>query len=223
MRTNGRKRTIAAALSLVAALVPGGQPAARAGTEAPPRGGPHEGIKVIGEWTIVVRDEAGREVQRSEFHNALIAQGKPTLASLLSRGRAISEWAILLANGSASVAGGQPPCGTSTAGQDCGLVERLSSQLPFASAVDYVTGLTVGGDPTDPSRMQLTGSRKATNSGAITTVSTLLSLCPPGPPSPTGCLSTQEFRYFSGTTNFTNPPLVTAGQTIDVTVSFSFQ
>src|SRR6185295_10348875 len=96
MRTNGRNRnaSVAVAFTLVAALVPGGQPAARAATDAPTRGGPREGIKVIGEWTIVVRDEAGREVQRSEFHNALIAQGKPTLASLLSRGRAISEWAI---------------------------------------------------------------------------------------------------------------------------------
>ncbi len=225
MSINGRNRkaSVAVAFALIAALVPGGQPAARAGTDGSPGDGPGEGIKVIGEWTIVVRDEAGSEVQRSEFRNALEAQGKPTLASLLSRGRAISEWAIMLTNSSGSTAGGQQPCGNPTAGKPCGLVEQLSSQLPFSSSVDYVTGLAVGGDPADPSRMLLTGSRKATNTGAITTVSKLLSLCPPGPPSPTGCLSTQEFRYFSGTQNFSNPPLVTAGQTIDVTVSFSFQ
>jgi hypothetical protein len=206
----------------MAALGPGWQPGARAATGAPPQGGPNEGIKVIGEWTIVIRDEAGREVQRSEFRNALNNQGKPTLASLLSRKRAISEWAILLTNGSSSHAGGQQPCGTPTDGKSCGLAERLSSQLPFAD-VEYVAGLTVDRDPADPSRMRLTGSRRATNSGAITTVSTMLSLCPEGPPSPAGCPDTQDFRYFSGTFNFTDPPSVAAGQTIDVTVAFSFQ
>ena len=221
MRTDRSKSWTMSAMAVLT-LTLGGGPAARAGSAESPQGGPHEGIKVIGEWTIVVRDDAGREVQRSEFKNALNSQGKPTLASLLSRGRAISEWAILLDNGSGSLAGGQQPCGTPTDGETCGLAERLSAQLPFSS-VDYVAGLAVGSDPADPSKMRLTGSRKATNNGGITTVTTMLSLCPPGPPSPTGCSSTQEFRFFSGTTNFTNPPLVAAGQTIDVTVSFSFQ
>jgi hypothetical protein len=221
MRTNRSRKPSAVVAVAALALVLGLQPTAR-GAGAPAPGGPSEGIKVIGEWTIVVRDEAGREVQRSEFRNALQSQGKPTLASLLSRGRAISEWAILLANGSGTVAGGQQPCGTPADGKSCGLAEQLSSQLPFAD-VDYVAGLSVASDPTDPSKMMLTGSRKATNSGGITTVSTMLSLCPPGPPSPSGCASTQDFRYFSGTFNFVNPPLVAAGQTIDVTVVFSFQ
>ena len=98
----------------------------------------------------------------------------------------------------------------------------MTSQLPF-SDVDYVAGLTVDRDLTDPSKMRLTGSRKASNTSYITTVSTMLSLCPEGPPSPTGCPSTQDFRYFSGTYNFSDPPLVAPNQTIDVTVTFSFQ
>jgi len=75
-------------------------------------GGPGDGIKVIGEWTIVIRDESGRELRRSEFRNALESQGKATLADLLSRRRAISEWAVLLSNGSLALANGDQPCGT---------------------------------------------------------------------------------------------------------------
>jgi hypothetical protein len=178
-----------------------------------------EGIKVIGEWTIVVRDEAGNVVQRSDFRNALLGQGKPTLAGLLSRGQQISEWLILLANSST----GTPPCGTPADRKNCGLVERISSQLPFTQSVDYVPSLTVDLDPADSSRVRLQGSMKATGSGPINNVQTMLSVCPPGPPSPTGCPTTQTFAYFSGTTNFTNPPSVVQGQTIDVTVTFSFQ
>lgn len=204
-----------AAMAIVAVLIGGGAVAQAQS------GGPHEGIKVIGEWSIVVRDESGRVVQRSDFRNALIAtQGPGTLASLLSRQRPIGEWLILLANGGP---GGQP-CGTATvADKSCGLMERVSSQLPFGSSVDYATGLTVSLDPADSTKVRLQGSRRASASGTITTVSTMLGRCPAGAPSPTGCTETQAFFYFSGTANFANPPSVVEGQTVDVTVTFSFQ
>src|SRR5687768_13046380 len=115
MRTNRSRKPSAVVAVTAFALVLGLQPTAR-GASTPAPGGPSEGIKVIGEWTIVVRDEAGREVQRSEFRNALQDQGKPTLASLLSRGRTISEWAILLTN-STTIGGGQQPCGTPADGK----------------------------------------------------------------------------------------------------------
>jgi hypothetical protein len=183
-------------------------------------GGPREGIKVIGEWTIVVRDEAGRVVQRSDFHNALTpGQGNRSLASLLSRGQQLGQWAIMLTNGSF----GPQPCGTATAGKPCGLAEQITSQVPFQDTVAFVEGLTVGIDPADATKMRLAGSMKATNAGVVTTVSAMVGLCPPGPPSPTGCATTQTYSYFSGTANFTNPPTVSAGQTIDVTVTYSFQ
>lgn len=181
---------------------------------------PSEGIKVIGDWTIVVRDESGNVVQRRDLRNALIpAQGGASLAGLLSRGRQISEWLILLANNTST---GPPPCGTTTDRRSCGIAERLSSTLPFSS-VDYEPTLTVGLDPADSTRVRLQGSMRATGSGPITLVQTMLSVCPPGPPSATGCPTTQTFAFFSGTANFTNPPSVVQGQTIDVTVTFSFQ
>ena len=184
-------------------------------------GGPQEGIKVIGEWTIVVRDEAGAVVQRSDFHNALIpGQGSGSLASLLSRGRQLGQWAVFLTN---SGPGGQP-CGTATAGRSCGIAEQITSQLPFQNTgVVYVAGLTVGTDPADGTKMRLVGSTRATNNGVITTATSMIGLCPAGPPSPTGCATTQDYLLFSEKQNFTNPPTVVAGQTIDVTVTFSFQ
>lgn len=203
-----------AALAMTAALIGSGT-AMKAQS-----GGPQEGIKVIGEWTIVVRDNAGNVVQRSDFRNALIAgQGSGSLATVLSRQRPIGQWVILLDNGGA----GTQPCGTAADGKSCGIVEQLSSQLQFQSSVDYVSGLTVGLDPANGSRVRLQGSMKATGSGTITNVSTMLGRCPVGPPSVTGCTNTQDFFYFSGTSNFTNPPTVVQGQTIDVTVTFSFQ
>ena len=208
------RRAAVAALVVALSVITGAE------TAPTEQGGPQEGIKVVGEWTIVVRDASGKEVQRSEFRNALRDQGRTTLGSLLSRDRAISEWAILLSNG----ANARQPCGTDTATAGCGMAERLSSQLPFTDVgVVYTAGLTVGTEPADPSKVVLKGSTKATQQSLITTVSTMLSLCPAGPPSPTGCPTTQQFRYFSGTENFTNPPQVNPGQTIDVTVVFSFQ
>jgi hypothetical protein len=183
-----------------------------------------EGIKVIGDWTIVVRDQAGQEVQRSQFRNALMGGGAASLASLLGRGRTIGDWIIILTNGSASYLNGAQPC-TTAAGtaSSCGLIERPSSQIPFQGTTDFAVGLTVGPDPSNGSRLILSGSRRVTNDSYITSVSTMLGLCPPGPASPTGCLETQTFAYFSGTANFTDPPRVAPGQTIDVSVIFSFQ
>lgn len=204
---------------IVVALVLVAAPPASAQSSGAPQG--PEGIKVVGHWTIVVRDEAGKEVQRSEFQNALTqGPGSGSLASLLSRGRTLGQWAISLTNGGP---GGQP-CGTATAGRSCGLAEQITAQLPFQNtSVAYVAGLTVGQDPADGTKMQLAGSMRATNSGIVTTVTSLVGLCPAGPPSPTGCATTQDYFRFSEKYNFANPPTVSAGQTIDVTVTFSFQ
>lgn len=189
--------------------------AARLQTAAQPAerpGAPHEGIKVHGHWTIVVRNQDGTEVERREFENALENQGKEVLSSLLSRHQAISEWAVYLQNGGP----GNLPCGSS----GCAIVEHLSSQLPPFFTVAS-PGLNVSQDPADPSHLLLSGTTRATRDSVITTVSAYLGLCPPGPPSSTGCATTQSFWGFSGTSTF--PGVAVAnGQSIDVTVRFSF-
>jgi hypothetical protein len=59
-----------------------------------PSGGQQEGIKVHGQWTIVVREPDGKEVERREFNNALLDSGKSLLGLLLTRRADAGEWAI---------------------------------------------------------------------------------------------------------------------------------
>ena len=96
MRTNGgiRKPSAAAAFALLAALVPGIQPVARAAASESPRGGPREGIKVHGRWTIDVKNADGSLVARHEFENALDSDGGVVLAkcSPVRRSLASGEW-----------------------------------------------------------------------------------------------------------------------------------
>lgn len=215
-------RAIGAVLAL--ALVLGVVPTGSAQT-AEPRGGPREGVKVIGDWTIVVRDEAGNEIQRSEFRNALQGGGKQILAAVLGGNRVIGDWAVVLVNGSAQYFGGQQGCGDPASGA-CGLAQRFPTAgflLPFGGEFDYVTGLTAEQDPTDFSKMILRGSRKATRATAITSVSTWLSVCPASSSSASACDPNRQWLEFSGTQNFANPPQVQPNQTMDVTVAFSFQ
>jgi len=72
---------------LVAALVcsPSGTAAAYAqgSGPAPPAGGPHEGIKVHGRWTIEVRNPDGSLASRHEFDNSLMDGGSAFIAGLL--------------------------------------------------------------------------------------------------------------------------------------------
>ena len=60
-------------------------------------GGPQEGIKVHGHWTILVRNEDGSVASRHEFENALTPGGALALASLLTQAQpAAPTWIILL-------------------------------------------------------------------------------------------------------------------------------
>jgi hypothetical protein len=59
-----------------------------------PGGGPTEGIKVHGHWTIEVREPDGTLVSRREFENSLQGAGPTILAELLAKVGTISYWKI---------------------------------------------------------------------------------------------------------------------------------
>src|SRR5438093_5811943 len=59
-------------------------------------GGPKEGIKVHGHWTIDVRNPDGRLVTHREFENALTPDGGNTLAKIFGRINMPGLWQILL-------------------------------------------------------------------------------------------------------------------------------
>ena len=109
-----RNRRAAVAFALVAALSLAHQPAARAAdAEAP--GGPNEGIRIRGEWTIEVRNPDGSLASRHEFKNALVpGQGDAILARLLGRTQ-VSPWAWSVDVGEvAPVDASGTPCAPST-------------------------------------------------------------------------------------------------------------
>jgi hypothetical protein len=189
-------------------------------------GAPQEGITVHGHWTITIRNEDGSVASRQEFSNALRQPyASVSLASLLSRSQAISEWLILLVN---NTTGGEPCLDSASLpprGDACGIAEHLSDRLPF-SGPQYTAGLSVKPDPTNSSNLLLIGTTRASNDGLITVVQTWLSLCPGAAPSSTGCPSTQTFAPFSdaySSSGAFTAVSVKKNQAIDVTVSFSFQ
>lgn len=47
--------------------------------------GPHEGIKIHGHWSIVIKNPDGSVASRHEFENALVSSGSDMLAQLLAR------------------------------------------------------------------------------------------------------------------------------------------
>src|SRR5258706_7693050 len=64
--------------------------------ESASKGGPNEGIKVHGHWTIEVRNPDGMLVTHREFENGLVAPG--TLVQFLARRGVPGEWGISIAD-----------------------------------------------------------------------------------------------------------------------------
>ena len=164
-------------------------------TAAKPAGGPQEGIKVHGHWTIVVRDMDGKEVTRREFDNALVDSGKGLLAALLSRQVTFGEWAIQLSSSSGALIGI--------------IVEPTNSQniqgLSKTLAVNFLQAL--GG--TGAASVELKGNTQAMASQTINFVETW-------------ALTTQGGGAAFTKASLQSPPSVTAGQFIEVTVTLSF-
>ncbi len=103
MRNHLRTQALAAALFLAIATA--------GSSQEKPAGGPSEGIKVHGHWTIEVREPDGTLVSRTEFENALApdmgqGSGAQFLTRLLSRDAAVGKWKwLFIRTGNALVLG----------------------------------------------------------------------------------------------------------------------
>ncbi len=87
---------------------------------ASPAGGPTEGIKVHGSWTLEVRNPDGTLVSRQEFENALSTGaegGTAALQKFLARTNTVGSWIIELNNS------GGGPCLASGNPAVCSIVE----------------------------------------------------------------------------------------------------
>ena len=212
-RKMGIPRGVLGATAVVALLLGTASIAGAQAIDPPaPAGGQQEGIRVRGEWTIVVRNEDGSVASRHEFRNAFVPSlGGPMLANLLKHTSVIAEWSISM-QGFACV---------NTSGQtgNCILVQNPAwvAQGPQ----QYFATLTTEVPTTGPNagKFVLTGSAKAARTASVTTVSTFGHECPAGSTACTGLSGLQ--RTF--THHNLSPAIpVVQGQTIDVTVVISF-
>jgi hypothetical protein len=209
MRMTTRLLTTAA-IALLVALIPGTSADVRA--QAP--SGPREGIVVHGHWTIDIREPDGRIVSHREFENALVSSGGSLLADILARRRAAGAWKVSL-GGSPANAG---PCTTSSGtAEDCALLEPGW----FASLVGFPVfrNLVVG-----PTGFVLSGTATAGKAGSIDHVSTSSLSCT-SDVLPSVCsidTSSNATQAIFSATTLTPPQAVSAGQLIQVTVTFTF-
>lgn len=195
MRVGDRKRKPLAVAALALGLVLIGQPTARAGTATPPPGGPSEGIKVHGDWTIEIRDPDGSLVSRHAFENALVPGGGDTMLARLL-GRTLPGFLWRVAIGDLSGPGSPCPPGPATPpdGFPC-----------LATEPDVTVTATPEGT------LRLSGSVTARRAASIALVAT--ELADP---------NTQSLLLRFTRKQLSSPIPVTEGQIIGFTVVFSF-
>lgn len=218
----------------------------------PPAGGSREGIKIHGHWTIDVRNPDGTLDKHLDFENGLCTlssigntglnpeAGDVDLATLLFGSTIPGPWQIALNSPVIPTfpAGGTP-------GPACGVLGANSNE--FILNQSNATGLNsgcVGAQLCFPvlSPPVLTASLngvllaaqftvpQGTSNTTITAVQTNLGLCLVSQVSTSAaCVSNQvalgpfSGTYLTGTGAVPSPPTVTAGQTVAVSVQYSFQ
>ncbi len=174
--------------------------------------GRHEGIKVHGHWTIEVRNPDGTVVTHREFENSLVQVGGGYLAILLSREQTAGPWKVFFGGGSSGLCGNNGVC---TVGENYYQNDDSENLVVTGPAIPPSTSFT----------FSMTGSVKVPDAGTVKEVSTYLGTCPadvaPSACAAKGSLNVLAPHQFSGTT-LSSPVSVAAGQTVQITVVFSF-
>jgi hypothetical protein len=114
-----------------------------AGTaEERPHGGPSEGIKVHGHWTIEIRNPDGSLASHSEFENELVPdEGSQVLAGVLGNQFTVDSWTLWVSDGSIEGRGpceGQYACVASGLGMQPIGLGALQLRATFTAAHDSV-------------------------------------------------------------------------------------
>ncbi len=167
---------------------------------------PRESIHVHGQWTVAVRNPDGSIAATHRFENSLVPEGAALLVQVLSRQQTVQYWQVRLINKDGCV------CSRNNNRVDCGIID--SALTPDVSS-DYAT-LTVTAPTTGPNagKLVLSGSAPAAFDGQVKAVNTSVGhTC-------VGNACGTNWNVF--TVAFPAPISVQAGQTMDVTVVFSF-
>jgi hypothetical protein len=180
-----------------------GLPDAQAVRQALEPSGPHEGIKVHGDWTIVVRNPDGTVAARYEFTNSL--RGDLFLSQVFARAMTPGKWDVFI---------DAPGVCPNTA--FCFIAEPNAPILGHSQSLT----VTVGGD--DGKKLIFSGTVRASNAGQLRGVGTENWACP-GSVAPASCAAGQSAGAHTFTNHVLNPAIpVAANQAIDVTVVISF-
>jgi hypothetical protein len=183
----------------------------------PPAGGPSEGIRVHGDWTIEVRQPDGSLVSRSQFQNALTTLGRDRLNSFLSRANTPGAWAVTLDGTSPSTT----PCrlvdGTTPA--SCNVVESISALSPSSYVSKNLT-VSVPSTGANADKLVLSGSITAGHDGDVKLVGTSNWVCGSST-APDSCSGTIGPYPITQTSLGAAIPVL-SGQQILVTVVISF-
>ena len=170
-----------------------------------PGNGQSEGIKVHGHWVIEVRNPDGKIVTRREYENALHAEGKAVLASLLGRQATTGLWRIHL---------NIDPVASPQISMY--IVEQNDSQNFPSTPLKVSNSLVVA---TNADKFILTGSVTPDTQALIGYVGTMVSTCGSNV-TPQSCASNTFVRF---TDKFLPTNIdVAPGQIVQVKVTISF-
>ena len=178
-------------------------------SEEKPSGGPHEGIKVHGHWTIEVRNPDGTLVTHREFENSLTPFGSGVLVNLV--GGAATPGAFEI-----GISGNGPGLCSLAAGTN-GFCSITSAGWPGTVNSSNLVVRPLGGN------LQLNGYVGVQFAGTITTVGTYILTCAPS----ISANSCQNGLPGSTSTSLTqaslgSPISVATNQIVQVTVVISF-
>jgi len=185
--------------------------------------GPNEGVEVHGRWIIEVADTEGASVTVREFDNALQAPGAALLAQVLAHDKGVGAWVVNVTNALT----GQYPC-TGDSLLSLGDACRMS-QVPGTLADTNAGSLAVAAPTTgaNANKLVLSGTVIAGQDGAIDNVSAYIHECAPtSAPQDveTSCAGQGPFTWFSSKQLSAAEAIpVVTGQTVNVTVVFTFQ
>lgn len=176
------------------------QPPSQAREKDQSEGGPQEGIKVHGHWTIVIKNADGSVASRREFENALVGNsGGATLSAILSRNATVGEWGIEL--------------NFLPVGVDFIVEPNFPSNLFGSAPLDKNLAVQAPSSGLNALALVLSGSTKFSAAANILNVATFLTCASGG-----GCGTNQ----FTAHDLSASPVAVQSGQTVDVTVVISF-
>ncbi len=184
------------------------------------KGGPKEGIKVHGHWTIEVRNPDGKVVTSREFENALTVDGADVLVRMLMRTSKAGEWQMLLRGGSGPIFT-DGPCLFNGEGSPCLIVEAASSAAESTFVFKTLTLVPHSLDTHAQSQAILRGTITAGKAGTIDYVATAIVIC--ALDAPGLCITGGLTQPTIFTTKDISPVVnVEIGQIVQVTVTITF-